>query len=44
VASQSGLYYDSCKVHEPSPVATQELGQRLWQHSEAWVHEFTVST
>ena len=37
VAQQTGLYYDSCKVAEPSPVATKELGERLWQQSEAWV-------
>ena len=37
VAEDSGLYYDNCKVREPSPVATPELGERLWAQSESWV-------
>jgi dehydrogenase/reductase SDR family protein 13 len=36
VAGQSGKYYDSCKVKEPNPVATPELGRELWERSEAW--------
>ena len=37
-AADSGLYYDNCQVREPSPVATPELGERLWAHSESWVN------
>ncbi len=37
VAGESGQYYDQCKVREPSPVATQELGERLWAKSESWI-------
>jgi len=36
LAQVSGRYYDDCQEREPSPVATRELGERLWQHSEAW--------
>jgi retinol dehydrogenase 12 len=36
LAGVSGRYYDSCAEREPSPVATAELGRRLWEHSEAW--------
>jgi retinol dehydrogenase 12 len=36
VASQSGLFYQSCALREPSPVATPELGAELWERSEAW--------
>ncbi len=32
----SGRYYDNCTEREPSPVATAELGARLWQQSEDW--------
>lgn len=32
----SGAYYDNCAEREPSPVATRELGERLWDTSEAW--------
>jgi NAD(P)-dependent dehydrogenase (short-subunit alcohol dehydrogenase family) len=36
VAGDSGHYYDQCKVREPNPVATPELGARLWAQSESW--------
>lgn len=36
VTQASGRYYDDCREREPSPVATAELGRRLWEHSEAW--------
>jgi retinol dehydrogenase 12 len=32
----SGAYYEECAEKAPSPVATPELGEQLWQHSEAW--------
>jgi retinol dehydrogenase 12 len=32
----SGAYYANCAAREPSPVATRELGERLWDQSEAW--------
>ncbi len=37
VAQVSGRYYDKCQEREPSPVATPELGGRLWAQSEAWI-------
>jgi retinol dehydrogenase 12 len=37
VTSQTGLFYDSCHVRAPSPVATPELGESLWKHSAQWV-------
>jgi retinol dehydrogenase-12 len=37
LAGQSGRFYDLCAEREPSPVATPELGRRLWERSEAWV-------
>ena len=36
LAGASGRYYDKCAEREPSPVATPELGEQLWKHSEAW--------
>jgi retinol dehydrogenase 12 len=36
LAGVSGRYYDNCAEHDPSPVATAELGERLWERSEAW--------
>jgi retinol dehydrogenase-12 len=36
LAGVSGRYYDTCAEREPSRVATPELGERLWQQSEAW--------
>jgi dehydrogenase/reductase SDR family protein 13 len=36
VADQTGRYYDSCKLKDPSKVATPELGRELWDRSEAW--------
>jgi NAD(P)-dependent dehydrogenase (short-subunit alcohol dehydrogenase family) len=37
VVEASGRYYDNCREREPNPVATPELGARLWEQSEAWV-------
>jgi retinol dehydrogenase 12 len=37
VAQASGRYYDVSREREPSPVATAELGERLWTQSEAWI-------
>ncbi len=38
VADQSGLYYDECKVAEPSPLALDAgLAEELWGESERWV-------
>jgi retinol dehydrogenase-12 len=37
VAGESGRYYDSCRVTEPSTTATPELAARLWEFSERWV-------
>ncbi len=36
VAAESGLFYDKCRVREPSRVATPELGELLWKHSAEW--------
>jgi retinol dehydrogenase 12 len=36
VAAERGRYYDKCAVQEPSPVATPELAELLWQRSAAW--------
>jgi retinol dehydrogenase 12 len=36
LASQSGRFYDNCAERAPSPVATAELGRRLWERSEEW--------
>jgi retinol dehydrogenase 12 len=36
VADASGRYFEDCRPREPNPVATRELGERLWQQSEAW--------
>jgi NAD(P)-dependent dehydrogenase (short-subunit alcohol dehydrogenase family) len=36
-ASESGLYYDRCRVKEPSALARDErLATELWTKSEAW--------
>jgi retinol dehydrogenase 12 len=37
VAHVSGRYYEKSAERDPSPVATPELGERLWEHSEDWV-------
>lgn len=38
VASQSGLYYDACKVAEPTSVAKDvHLAARLWRETEVWL-------
>lgn len=40
VASETGLYYDKCKVKEPSALAKDAmLAQQLWKQSELWVQE-----
>jgi retinol dehydrogenase-12 len=36
LAGVSGRYYEDCAEREPSPVATPDLGARLWQRSEEW--------
>ena len=36
VATQTGLFYDGCKLREASSVATPSLGKILWERSEAW--------
>jgi retinol dehydrogenase 12 len=36
VASDTGLFYDTCALREASEVATPELGRALWERSEAW--------
>jgi retinol dehydrogenase 12 len=36
LAAVSGRYYENCQDRAPSPVATAELGQQLWELSEAW--------
>ena len=39
VANQSGLYYDACKVAEPTALARDvNLAARLWRETEAWLH------
>ncbi|MBL9022011.1 MAG: SDR family oxidoreductase [Myxococcales bacterium] len=36
-AKETGLYYDKCKVREPSPAARDRaLARELWERSEAW--------
>jgi dehydrogenase/reductase SDR family protein 13 len=38
VAAQDGLYYDRCKVKQPSALAEDAaLARTLWEKSEAWV-------
>jgi NAD(P)-dependent dehydrogenase (short-subunit alcohol dehydrogenase family) len=36
LATETGLYYDDCKVKEPSKVATPELAAELWDRSVEW--------
>lgn len=37
VAHHSGLYYEKCRVTEPSPLASDRgLASHLWQASETW--------
>jgi retinol dehydrogenase-12 len=36
LAGVTGRFYDRCAERLPSPVATVELGRRLWEQSEAW--------
>jgi NAD(P)-dependent dehydrogenase (short-subunit alcohol dehydrogenase family) len=37
VAGDSGLFYNNCQARPASPRATPELGQALWEQSEAWI-------
>jgi NAD(P)-dependent dehydrogenase (short-subunit alcohol dehydrogenase family) len=38
LASETGLYYDSCRARNPSRLgADAELAQELWRRSEEWV-------
>lgn len=38
VASDNGLYYDTCRVKEPNPVVhDRAIAAELWDRSEAWV-------
>ncbi|HEY7142946.1 MAG TPA: SDR family oxidoreductase [Streptosporangiaceae bacterium] len=37
LAEASGRFYENCQEREPSKVATEELGRRLWDQSEAWI-------
>lgn len=40
VAKESGLYYDSCRRKEPSPLAHDAaLARELWEKSEEWTRE-----
>jgi retinol dehydrogenase 12 len=41
LAADSGRFYDGCRERDPSPVATADLGRRLWERSEEWTREFT---
>jgi retinol dehydrogenase-12 len=43
VASESGLFYDSCARRPASPVATLSLGRELWERSEAWTAPYVAS-
>jgi NAD(P)-dependent dehydrogenase (short-subunit alcohol dehydrogenase family) len=36
LAGVTGRFYDRCAERLPSPVATVELGRRVWEQSEAW--------
>ena len=33
----TGRFYADCRERDPSHAATPELGQRLWERSEAWI-------
>jgi retinol dehydrogenase 12 len=37
-ALRSGAYYEDCAERQPSRVATRELGEQLWRHSETWTN------
>jgi retinol dehydrogenase 12 len=43
VADASGLFYDKCAERAASPVATPDLGQELWQRSEAWAAPYLAT-
>jgi retinol dehydrogenase 12 len=43
VASDSGLFYESCARREPSRLATVSLGRELWERSEAWTAPYVAS-
>jgi retinol dehydrogenase-12 len=36
LAATGGGYYDKCAAQEPSPAATPELAELLWQRSATW--------
>jgi retinol dehydrogenase-12 len=36
LAGTTGRYYEKCAQREPSAAATRQLGEILWQRSEAW--------
>jgi retinol dehydrogenase-12 len=36
VEADSGLFYDNSALREASPLATPELGRRLWEYSAEW--------
>jgi NAD(P)-dependent dehydrogenase (short-subunit alcohol dehydrogenase family) len=42
VATESGRYYDDCRVKEPAAAATPALAAELWRHSAEWTEQ-TVS-
>lgn len=43
VASESGLYYDSCQPKKPNRAARDEaLARELWNRSEGWVAQLTM--
>jgi NAD(P)-dependent dehydrogenase (short-subunit alcohol dehydrogenase family) len=46
VEADSGLFYDNSALREASPVATPELGRRLWEYSAEWtgLSEYHQST
>ena len=45
VAGETGLYYDKCRVKQPSRlVQDQALAAELWQRSEAWVAPYLTAS
>jgi hypothetical protein len=36
LAGESGRYYEKSAVKEPGAATTTELGEELWEKSEAW--------
>ncbi|MGN6678448.1 MAG: SDR family oxidoreductase [Streptosporangiaceae bacterium] len=35
VASETGQYYDKCRLSEPNPIATPDLAARLWEYCDS---------